>query len=252
MANNDAWRLQQPARRRGSAVVIVLVMLAILVIIGGVGLVLLPVYLHSNNVSSQVTPVSKSALRPDQSPQTVYKSITSSPPVLIDPLTHNTMMQWFGNLPSYSAGGATLSADHLELISQCAAAYTDLNNFAVQVKMTIVHGDEGGLIFRYDSNTAHSGIFSLDTGGAFSMMITSNPFNTLLHHPDAAIKAGLGQSNILTVIVEGQTVLLYVNDHYLGQVTNANIPRNGGIGLMAYDVADPTDVLFSNLRVWKL
>ncbi len=132
------------------------------------------------------------------------------------------------------------------------AATTNLSNFAVQVKVTIVRGNEGGLLFRYDVESTHTSVFSLGTAGAFSMMATSNVFNTLLHRPDPAIRAGLGQPNVLTVIAEGPTVLLYTNDHYLGQVTNASISQSGRIGLIAYNLADPTEVVFSDLRVWKL
>jgi hypothetical protein len=118
--------------------------------------------------------------------------------------------------------------------------------------MIIVRGDEGGLLFRLGSNPLSLCMFSIDTGGAFNMAISGTPWITLLHRPDPSIKTGLGQSNVLTVIALGQTVLLYANDHYLGQVTNANIAPSGSIGLAAYDLADPTTVVFSNLHVWKL
>ncbi len=97
MTNNNAWRLQQPARKKEPALIIVLVVLALLVIIAGVGFIVLAVYLNPNSSSPQITPISNPTFPPGQSPQTLYKLITSAPPALIDPLTHGDILQWISS-----------------------------------------------------------------------------------------------------------------------------------------------------------
>ncbi len=54
MTNNNAWRLQQPARKKEPALIIVLVVLALLVIIEGVGFIVLAVYLNPNSSYPQI------------------------------------------------------------------------------------------------------------------------------------------------------------------------------------------------------
>src|SRR5207248_8542975 len=106
----------------------------------------------------------------------------------------------------------------------CYPASLNLRDYAIQVKMTIFHSHEAGLFLRFNLDAAAFCIFSLDQGGSFSMTMSGNPLNTLLHRPDPAIKAGPGQSNILTAIIQGETVLVYANGHYLGQITNTDLP----------------------------
>jgi hypothetical protein len=257
IANNNTWRVQQPVYKRETALTVTLVMLALLVILGGIGLTALFIYTYQRNNASQVVPASNMpALSSDQSPQELYTRITNTTPTLVDPLTHDDMLLFDGGTcSSYSMQGLSLSASSYRSgASMCTSTTANLSNFAFQVKMTIVRGDEGGLLFRVHAESVGLGMcmFSINTGGAFNMAILTNPWSTLLQRPDPAIKAGLGQSNVLTVIAQGKTVLLYANGHYLGLVTNASIPSSGNIGLIAYDLLDPTAVVFSNLRVWKL
>ncbi len=232
-----------------------LILLALLVILGSIGLTSLFIYVHQRNVALRAVPTSQPVLLSGQSPQMLYTHVTSTTPALIDPLTHNDMLFLTGDsCPTYTTSGLSLSASsHNSGPLSCSSPTGVLNNFALQVKMIIVRGDEGGLLFRIDTqNSQDFCMFSIDTGGAFNVATTGNPLITLLHRPDPAIKVGYGQANVLTVIALGQTVLLYANDHYLGQVTNANIPTKGNIGLVAFDLLDPTTVVFSNLRVWEL
>jgi hypothetical protein len=256
VANNDTWQVQLPSRKRETALTITLVMLALLVILGGIGLTSLLVYVHQRNVASRAVPVSKPVLPSGQSPQMLYTRVTSTAPAFSDALTRSDLLLFTGtgdNCLSYSMSGLSLSSSSYNLgTSMCASSTAKLSNFAFQVKMTIVRGDEGGLLFRINTDPLNMCMFSIDTGGAFNVATFASPWTMLLHRSDPAIKVGLGQSNVLTVIGLGQTVLLYTNDHYLGQVTSANISPSGGIGLVAYDLADPTTIVFSNLRLWKL
>jgi hypothetical protein len=244
------WQGQQPARRRNPALAIVLLLLAVLVIVGGSGLTFLLVYLHQRSVAAQTV----SAALSEQSAQMLYEHVIATKPAFNDPLTHGDMLLLAGDsCTAYTIRGLSISA-HSENggLSMCWSLPTNLNNFAFQVKMTIVRGDEGGLLFRIDKEKLNMCVFTINTEGAFNVAIFGNPLITLLHRPGAAIKVGLGQANVLTVISQGETALFYANDHYLGQVTNAAIPMGGGIGLAAYDLLDPTTVVFNNLRVWKL
>ncbi|MBO0783555.1 MAG: hypothetical protein J2P37_32485, partial [Ktedonobacteraceae bacterium] len=68
----------------------------------------------------------------------------------------------------------------------------------------------------------------------------------------SAINTGLNQSNLLTVIVRGNTIYLYINQQYLTSV-NDDVSSIGQIGVAGTNTrGGPVDVTFSELQLWKL
>src|SRR5581483_3968472 len=210
----------------------------------------------------QITPTSKAVHSSGLSPQQIYARITGSPPTIIDSLTHSDMQLWVssetGNLTgcTFNRQGMVIQSINKNTYQGCLATTPDLSDFAFQVKMTILKGSEGGMMFRFAANTMS--FFTIDQGGNFNLLTNGNPMSILLHRSDPSIKVGAGQSNVLTIIAQGYTFLLYTNGHYLGQVTSNKIPASGNIGLIALGVNDPNNkndsitIVFSDMRVWKL
>jgi hypothetical protein len=66
-----------------------------------------------------------------------------------------------------------------------------------------------------------------------------------------AIKTGLNQPNLLTVIARGSNISLYVNRRYIASVTDNN-RSSGLIGVFAQNDGNLTDVAFSHAQVWNL
>src|SRR2546422_9572974 len=72
--------------------------------------------------------------------------------------------------------------------------------------------------------------------------------------PSPAIIQGLNKPNLLAVVALGTTLTLYVNHQQVGQVTDSTF-NHGQIGLVAHAFATaghPTEVMYSNVRVWTL
>lgn len=259
--NNNTWSPTTRVSNNGPILTVVLVTLVFFVIAGGIGMAFFVVSQQQSSAASRITP------------QQLYTRITTSPPTLFAPLTHSEALVWISSdygkedyCTSYSAQGLIISAPKptskapvKSVYQGCLAAAVKPGNFAVQVKMTILRGNEGGLWFRCDPNTENYSFFNINQVGAFSVLSsTGSPLSTLLRHPDPAIKPGLGQPNIMTIIAQGHTFLFYANGHYLGQITNTHIPLTGYIGIFGYNapghesVRNLADVAFSDLRVWKL
>ncbi len=136
----------------------------------------------------------------------------------------------------------------------CVGPDTNFSDFAYQVQMTIVKGDGGGLFFR-DDGKGNGYYFFIGQNGTYEFGIYNNcPGNNCADHKlkaaeDTAINTGLNQSNLVAVVAKGSTIELYMNNHHIDSVSNSSY-SGGRIGVFASDQNNPTEVVFSNAKVW--
>ncbi len=115
--------------------------------------------------------------------------------------------------------------------------------------MTILTGanqDGGGLIFRSNGNAFYR--LRIGVNGNYDLV---NQSNSLITTSSPAIKTGLNQTNVLTVVTRNQQIYLYVNKIYMTTITDS-ASSSGQIGLFAVSWTTPTDVAFNNAEVWQL
>jgi eukaryotic-like serine/threonine-protein kinase len=136
-------------------------------------------------------------------------------------------------------------------------------NFAYEVNMTINQGDCGGIVFRAKNQAMYyfvicsTGTYRLvrylgDSQGS-TMLIpgsSSSPDPTSL-----AINTGLTVNNTIAVEARGTHIDLYVNQAKVASIDDASY-SSGYVGVIAKSLSDaandPTDVVFTNVRVWNL
>ena len=123
--------------------------------------------------------------------------------------------------------------------------------------MTIVTGDSGGINFREMETSNFPGVtftsyqFRLSSDGSYELHFSSQA-SPLLSGSSNTIKAGLNQSNLLTVIARGSNIYLFVNKQYVASISDSNSSA-GAIGLFAYSMGtSATKVAFSNAQLWRL
>ena len=146
----------------------------------------------------------------------------------------------------------------------CTAEGSGLINFVLQINMTFLSGDGGGLLFRETSHIDNGMYtiltcyeFVIGTNGFFTFLSYSyfgsgNPqTNVLSSGNSAAIQQGLNQSNLIAVVALGTSFTLYVNKQQIA-IANDNSFSSGQIGVLARDTTNQADVAFSNLQVWTL
>ena len=262
-------RQSQPQHRRLSPIgrIIVLIGLVLLVIAGSFGLayyttVFRPAQLRIEATATAQTLLTMQPMATAQALQNIYTKATSGSPVLNDPLSQNGPNDWNGSATQNGSCAFTGRALHVvasrsEYFQPCRARNTNFGNFAYQVQITIIKGNEGGIYFRLkDTADGITGyILSINQDGLYTLLSISdrNGDATLFHRPSSAIKTGLNQSNLLTIIVQRSRIYLYINGQYLADVSNdISSPLPRVIGVFALDDADPTDVAFSNALVWQL
>jgi len=190
-------------------------------------------------------------------PQELYTRITNQKPAISDPLD-SINHSLFVSLSNPSRCGFTGSAYHASasagFISPCLAPAVSVSNFAFQAQMTIIKGNAGGLIFRlnFAASSLNSYLFLIDHLGGYRLVAlqNNNTVMQLANGVSSAVNVGLNQSNLLTVIARGHNFFLYVNKQYISSAGD-NTFSSGVVGVFASG-ANATDVVFSNVQVWKL
>ncbi len=224
-------------RRRGLGTAILLVGLALLVAVGGsVG------FFYFTRSNQQI-------------PYPPYGTLA-----LDDPLSDNSHgYSWSEGGDSLGTCDFTGGAYHVNAIQQnqgkgCVAS-TNFSDFAYQIQMTIVKGDGGGdIIFRDDETKGNGYYFFIGQNGSYELGTYNNckvncTLKPLRNGYSAAINTGLNQSNLVAVVASGSTIDLYVNHHKIDSYSDSSYSQ-GQIGVVAFDVNSPTEVVFSNAKVW--
>lgn len=189
------------------------------------------------------------------SPQAIYQQIISRPPTLHDPMTGpNVNTSWDQWTQCYYTGDKYhVTAPQHNLGTVCVDQSSNFSNFAFQVKMTILKGDMGGVVFRSNKNNLQIYEFTVNTDDTFALTVSPYKRNCkpLASGYSPAITNGLPQSNTLTVIARGSSIYLYINAQFVAR-TQDSTSLSGTIGLYAFNATQNTDVVFRDVMVWQL
>jgi serine/threonine protein kinase len=176
--------------------------------------------------------------------------------VLFDPLSDNSQAYNWGE-GTDSTGGCqfTNGAYHVSA-SQGAEVCTDhslnLSDFVYEVQMTIIQGSCGGIVFR--TNLSQGYFLGVCTNGSYKLTRIANPQKSNDVIPSRfspAINTGLNQTNVIAIVARQSTFTLYVNKQQVDTITDGTY-ANGLIGVAAIEKHTPTEVAYSNARVWTL
>jgi hypothetical protein len=117
--------------------------------------------------------------------------------------------------------------------------------------MTILKGDRGGISFRANADNGNFYYFYISSTGSYALQTYENYMltGTLTVGSSAAIKTGLNQPNLIAIVANGNALDLYVNMQLIARVSDGTY-IHGQIGVVAEDINDPTDIVFTNAQVW--
>jgi hypothetical protein len=246
-----------------------IVLLAILVL--GNGLYLLINQPSGKASSSSSTPATPTLTTPTVSPDDLYKTVTSKTPSLSDSLDGKHPTNWETSVSNQNGYAFSNGALHgflaeitqadlensqvpLTALVECPLRNSTFTNFAFQVQMRILQGDQTfvGLFFRADPDVKHTYRFYVDFYGDYNFATEENadPVGTNL----AVFQPGLvtQKTLTLTVIAQNTSFYLYLNKRFLRMVVDTTY-SSGGIGLfLSRGDNAKEDVAFSQAEVWKL
>jgi serine/threonine protein kinase len=173
---------------------------------------------------------------------------------LYDPLSDNSQGNGWdeGDNCTFTGGAYHASESQVGYYNPCIAQSTSFSNFVYEAQMTIISGDCGALIFRADGSNDKFYFFRICQDGTYAL-IRYDSFNSTGHilHSDSssAITTGLNQSNMIAVVAIGNSIDLYVNQQKIANVIDGTYSK-GQIGVVADSPSNPTEVAFSNVRIW--
>jgi hypothetical protein len=189
--------------------------------------------------------------------QNIYQSATGGTPFLADSLSRQSSMQWDEysdhgqDFCGFKGGSYHDKEIAVHFFNPCGEVGKGFGNFALQVDMTILSGDDGGIMFR-----GHDGFFyyfEIDLSGDYSFNLYDYKKSNIAQQLDTGstgyMQSGNTQANEITLIAEEHTFYIYVNQHFIERVTD-NSYQSGWLGWVADSYQSPTDVAFSNLKIW--
>lgn len=252
----------QKQARRFPAGLIALLIVLVLLLIGGGALIYYTTIYRPNQMRAQATATAAVQLtgtaRINATATALNPYTHSGTLVLSDPLSDNSKGVNWAQDPvncGFTGGAYHVKAPDPRYFDDCLANTTSYSNFAFEVQMQIVQGDGGGVLFR-DQDTAQAyRNYALDVyqDGSYNLnMYTGSNNPTLASGSSAAIKQGLNQVNLIAVIAQGSTMTVYANHQQIASVTDNSL-SNGRIGFEANPRnGHPTEIIFSNVKVWTL
>lgn len=193
----------------------------------------------------------------NMTPSQIYQTATSGPLLYNSALTNQDTASWSetgfagGGGCSFAGGnGYQVTMPQLNHFASCMEQGSSYTNFTLQVEMEATAGsvkDGGGIIFRSGSNGAYR--FRVGVDGSYDLVSSQK---SLASGKNTVISPGLAQSNMLTIVVEGSDIYLFVNQIYLTHVSDSSF-TGGQIGLMAVNWSgNNTTVVFKNMTIWQL
>lgn len=222
------------------------------------------VSVHNANVAATAT-AEAYATATATTAQQMYALDTSGIPAIEDRLSDNSKGYAWGekDLGGGDTCGFTGGTYHLAMANSgyswmwCAGRAIYLNNFVIQVQERMLKPGDAGINICQTS----SGFYRMDAGseGTFALYYTHNnndkQTDILQNGSSPAIQSGLNQTNVVTIIVNNGNLYFYVSGQF---VMNTNLSayglpyKPGTFGFAAANFGQPTEVVYSNLKVWML
>jgi hypothetical protein len=182
---------------------------------------------------------------------------------LDDPLRDNSLSyNWNWSSCAVVDGTLHVNSDHQYHEHYCTARTTNFRNFVYEVQMTIVKGNCGGLVFRqslavsnphyYDFRVCSNGSYSLQRYDAISQYSAFK--SSIVVYSSAAVSSihvGLKEPNLLAVTATSSGIELWANMQRLVSLPESTYTEGGFIGVEANETTLPTEVTFSNAKVWN-
>lgn len=191
--------------------------------------------------------------------QELYTRSTSGTPALNDALNQQSAANWDvynaqgGGGCAFRDGALHASIAQSQFYVPCFAHATNFSNFAFEAQVMIQKGDEAGLIFRANDAASKFYVFRISKDSTYSLFVSKDDKHSIpvIDDMSRAIKTGSSQTNILTVIAQGDTIYLYINKQFVNSVHDTSY-ASGEIGVFAGNTGDITDVAFKQARIWNL
>lgn len=191
-----------------------------------------------------------------QAIQATATAITTSTPLLSDPLSGPDANGWpdDGTFCSFTDNRYVVDAHGSGTLQPCLAGSSQLSygDAALQVDVTLVAGNDAGLIFRAGANGGQFYDFEITNQGQFYVRYRNNNKYTYLIATTAnSAVLGTGSQNTLLVIARGTDLQFFINHTFVGEAHDSTF-ASGQIGVVVGTLASNSgEADFTNLVVYQ-
>jgi serine/threonine protein kinase len=208
-------------------------------------------------INGSPTPkVSVTMLTSNQEAVTTTSVITSSSPLLVDNLSANNNSWYENSACVFMNGTYHVIVRQVNLLVPCESTSLSFDNAAFQVDVSLLSGNDAGLIFRandqqyYDFEITSQGKFffrrhdSNASGGTYTYLIQDTRSN--------AIAPG-NQKNTLLVIANGSDFKLFINNVFVGKQQDSTY-TSGQVGFVIGTLPSETsgEASFAHFKVYTV
>jgi hypothetical protein len=237
---------------------LLLIGLTLVLIVGGFGTLYVA---RSNSIAAATARAHATAIARARATATVsYIYPFSTNLVFNDPMNSNSSNKWdeyptdrYGSSCQFKSGAYHVSALSTVYFTECFNNGPMFSDFTYEVKMKIIKGDSGGIFFRADS-AGNYYYLRVGQDGSYDFLVFQNhnySKEVVGSSSMPGFQTGLNQSNVIAVVARGGKFDLYVNGQHFDSGMDSSYSL-GGIGLSAWEYTKPTEVEYSDVRVWKL
>lgn len=245
--------VRQKRRGRSIGCIVLYILLAITLVFVGLGGTLYVVGSHiaaANAANSKAT--SAAAMQ-------LYRQVMSKHPTFVESLANpdtTTWTQWSQNSDCtvVKNDGLHVHSVDNEQFYYCEDFTSDYTDFAFQVRMQVLSGDKGGLVFRLDHSLHGFYSFVVSPTGSYAAWIVkpgASSASGLVSGTTRAVYPRTNQADTLAVIAKGDIFDLYINQQFVTQFQDATF-KHGRVGALADDEGNPTEVVYTNEQFWAL
>ncbi|GHO62366.1 hypothetical protein KSC_012580 [Ktedonobacter sp. SOSP1-52] len=242
----------QPRRRNKTVLIVTLVTVIALIVLAGGGITYFVTQSNQRNQAVQ-------ALQWDD-PNSLYSGVQSLSPTTTSALD-STTSPWKASAPvsdghpyacEFKGGSYHVTTVKLKYIYTCMEK-TSYSDFAMQVDISILQGEGAGIAFRHPGTGDYytflyntQGIYRVEiySGGKYKRSLASG-------FRSQELKPGLEQTNTVMIIAHKSAIDIYANGKFVDTLYDSTYAE-GTLGLTAYTKSSPTEVSFSNLKIWRL
>jgi serine/threonine protein kinase len=214
------------------------------------------------NTTGNATPTKRAQQSTPHDPISVAKAaqnaVLTSPPVLVDGLTSNTLNRWTvdGSHCTFGNGGYAVNDTQVNYLQSCPMLSPTVNNSAVEVDVSLLGGTSADILFRFNGDQYYD--FEITSSNQFSFArhdasSTSNSsYSYLIKQTYSSAILAMGQKNTLLLIANGTDFKLYINGTFVGETQDSTYSR-GQIALATgtSGLVTTGQAIFSNLKLFK-
>ncbi|HEV2660323.1 MAG TPA: hypothetical protein VGU68_06950 [Ktedonobacteraceae bacterium] len=139
----------------------------------------------------------------------------------------------------------------------CYNQQASFTNFMCEVRMRILSGDTGGIVFRDQATRNDTYYLSINEDGAYNLSYLpnsasdeSNPLfsgvSDSLYHDQI-----LNQASLVAIRADGSDLAIYIDGNYVNSIQDSSI-ASGRIGLVSQKLLNNTDIVFDQVKIWTL